>query len=139
MQHFLIQNLKKGCVDDQNEFTSNFFPFNPENMVRTSLRVLIRSGGPANSYDSKTSEYIYALSFYKSLNVLCRSNFGGIRPKIELYSVLLQKILCQHKHQMQIIFCSGRTFIRNVYNFKAYTCPFHTQPTLNLNMAKVAK
>jgi hypothetical protein len=40
---FYHSGILKGCDDDY-----DFSPFNPENMVRTSPHVLIRSGSPEN-------------------------------------------------------------------------------------------
>jgi hypothetical protein len=53
----------------------------------------------------------YALSFYSSHNVLCRSKFFWASSKIWLHLVPLQNLLCRHKNQfywVQIIFLSGK-------------------------------
>ena len=54
-----------------------------------------------------------ALSFYRSQNVLCRSNFFEPAQKIWMNLVPLKKLLCMHKKQfywMQIILLSGTIF-----------------------------
>ena len=57
----------------------------------------------------------YALSFYRSQNVLCWSKFFEPARKIWLHLVSLQKLLCRHKKQfywVHIIFLSGTKCLR---------------------------
>ena len=56
------------------------------------------------------NEETYALSFYRTKNVLCQSKYFGPDQKLNRILVPLQKVLCRHKnwtYHMKIIFWSG--------------------------------